>query len=349
MDRQQLRDRVQQLYSQYRAICILAFANGEQRKQLDATLAEIPKLSRRKLEVLHRDVDSELNRLVREFDIEDPAEIEKAFAEGLSDPTRRGDVVLVRAHFYRQFMPGLVRDLPGFDSLPPHATISIDALPTPTPPRPEVFLLEASLFEDMAALYNGILDAPAFETPEEKYGDQVGLKRKLALQRATIRAAFAVLEAYLNGLASDILSDKGESLSHSQQVRLMEWDAEAKRHMTLSLRQKLLQYPMMAIGAEHPPLDDRSCAEVREVLRLERLHRHAVVHPTPQWNHENPKAIDRESIHHHVDLESVTQVCDAIVSLIKRVDETIGHRYGEIAPWLADRDEHGRYPPNTFK
>lgn len=349
VDTEQLRAHVQQLYRQYRAVCIYAFAYGEERRVLDTTLAQVAELPRHQLEVLQEKVEAELARLAVDYEIDDLGGIEKTLAEGLSDPTQRGTVAFVRVDFYRQFMPGLAKDLRMLDRLPPHATVSIDALPvTKTTPRGEVFLLEAALFEDMTALYNDVLEAPEFETLPEAYDNPVSFKRKRALQRATIRAAFAVLEGYLNGLASDIMSDQQEKLSQAQWTQLMEWDAEAKKHKTLSLRQKILQYPKIAIGVKHPPLDDRKSAEVRDVLRFERLHRHAVVHPTPQWNHENPAAIDRESVHHQVDLETVTEVCDAIVGLIRRIDNVLGHRYGDVAWWLTDRDEGGRYPATTF-
>lgn len=349
VDTEQLRDHVQQLYRRYRAIHIYAFAYGEQRRQLDATLAQIAELPRQQLEVLQEDVEAELGRLAVEYEIDNVDEIEKTLADGLSDPTQRGTVVFVRVDFYRRLMPGLARKLRNFHSLPPHASVSIDALPnTKATPRGEVFLLEASLFEDMTALYNDVVDAPAFETLAEAYDDQVSFKRKRALQRATIRAAFAVLEGYLNGLASDIMSDQQEKLSQSQWTQLMEWDTEAKKRKTLSLRDKILQYPKIATGAKHPPLDDRKSREVRDVLKFERLQRHAVIHPTPQWNHANPTAIDRESVHHQVEVEAVTEVCDAIVGLIRRIDSVLGHRFGDVAWWLVDRDEGGRYPPNTF-
>ena len=133
--------------------------------------------------------------------------------------------------------------MPNFSELPPHARIGIP-YGTENKGKIEVFILEASLFEDMAALWNTSLESNnllKLEYSKERK------KQMRALLRATIKAAFNFIEGYLNSLALDILAT--QTVSPKYEILLTEWDKTKSRPVFLKLRDKLLQYPKLAIGA----------------------------------------------------------------------------------------------------
>ena len=102
--------------------------------------------------------------------------------------------------------------------IPPHARISVDYLGIGIeyPGGFEVRLLDASLFEDMCALFNNCrradLDCPR-ELPPGDIKRKIAAKYHAALKRATISSAFYFVEGYINCLASDFMHDHSDVLT----------------------------------------------------------------------------------------------------------------------------------------
>src|SRR5262249_30494498 len=100
------------------------------------------------------------------------------------------------AHYERVF--------PAFLALPPHGLVGIDIHGVRDNRSIETYLLEATLFEDMATLFNATLEEWD-ELESQPQPSKPGLKRLEALMRATAKAAFNLLEGYVNGIGYDIV------------------------------------------------------------------------------------------------------------------------------------------------
>ena len=119
-------------------------------------------------------------------------------------------------------------------NLPPHARISVDPLCIGRhyPGGFETRLLEASLFEDMCALFNQSHEFFAAIPRSNPSGDtvrKIAAKRHAALMRATVSSAFYFVEAYVNCLATDRVYKKAGQLSEKERTLLTEWDSSKNR------------------------------------------------------------------------------------------------------------------------
>lgn len=207
----------------------------------------------------------------------------------------------------------------------------------------EVFQLEVSLYEDMAALWNSALHA---NNLAERHGaSKLDVKNAGALLRATAKATFNLLEGYVNGLASDILLTK--SITDEERAKLQEWDSARSRARHLSLRDKLLQYPKIAIAASHPPIDDAATPSMRNVIQMEVKLRHALIHPRPEW-HLSDRVEFRERAFFELSLSDVGRLCDDVIDLIERIAGVVGNEYGDVSLWLFHRAPGGFFPESTF-
>ncbi|MDF1555568.1 MAG: hypothetical protein P1P84_21025 [Deferrisomatales bacterium] len=212
--------------------------------------------------------------------------------------------------------------------------------------RASFFLLEASLFEDMAALWNSTVGNPLPPTSVEALGSPLEVKRHFALLRSTLRAAFALLEGYLNGLAADIYLTRTD-LTQDELTSLTEWDATEERHKTLGFREKVHRYPRIAIASKHPPITESSSRALALLLEAQTRLRHAVIHPTPLGKTDNGVP-SREQVHHNLTQDEVADVCDAAIQLILDVSTAIEHRFGGVDWWLKPRAESGLFGNEVF-
>ena len=233
--------------------------------------------------------------------------------------------------------------------IPCHAFIGVDNTGQTYAQRSsgfEVRLIEASLFEDMCALFNLAAKSHARRTGVESTKER---KERSSLQRATIVAAFNTIEAYLNGIAFDFLELNEGPLHRSDESLLREWDAARQRPRYLSLRDKLLQYPKIIVGAEHPPIHDDNCSELKFVVESAKQFRDAIVHPSPA-PHALTGDLDKEVAVHNVDFETVTRIVDTTIALIRKVDRIVyGSNSDErLNNWLRDRSPDGTFADTVF-
>jgi len=235
------------------------------------------------------------------------------------------------------------RVLPIFSKLPLHARIIIDVFAINRERELETFQLEAALFEDMATLWNALLDAESFVNERHV----VGIKRRNALMRAVARAVFSLLEGMLNCIALDILIGRSSSLSQDDRDKLEERDSRREKSRLLSLRDKLLQYPRIALGNPHPPLQESNCPEMAFLLGKEETIRHALIHPTPLVR-DQENLFTRESAYLMLSTKDVGELCDSVISLIEKLLRTVGPDFGDAELWIHRRGENGRFPPECF-
>jgi len=181
--------------------------------------------------------------------------------------------------------------------------------------------------------------------PYEPNTDKQPFKQRLALTRATAKAAFNFVEGYLNGLATDVLIM--EVVSEQDRTKLSEWDDKTRRVRFLSLREKLLQYPKIAVNAPHPLLEEGNCREIKSIIKLEQQIRHSLIHPTPMFDSRRFEHC-REEAHSQLEMGSVADLCDCAVELVAKLNAAIGEKYGKVNHWLYRRNDEGKFPPEAF-
>jgi len=344
-----LRKKVELMYRKYRAIMI--FATGitqTERRKIDRSLNVLPTLTRREILVRIPELKKILDELTERYGVKGTLQQMENLINGKSTIPGETHLLLSKFDIQKHLFDHYERSLPIFSDLPAHARIGIDVFGIRKQQRKvEFVLLEASLFEDVAALWNNTLEVS--ELLRQACNDKPELiKRMTALKRATAKAVFNLIEGYLNGIALDILLI--HDTTPTEKIKLSEWDVESSRPRPLSLRDKLLQYPKIAIQAKHPPLDESNCQEMAKILELEQRIRHSLIHPKPEPEVEHGCSAYRirEMVYIQLSIDEVAELCDLSVDLIKQISKTIGEEFGKVDLWLHRRDKTGRFPEETF-
>ncbi len=336
-----LRSKAESLYRKYRAVLILTNSlSVEERQRMDKGLEKIQSMELDDLRARLPDIEKETTNVCKKYGvIGEFEELEKYIgAEGDQHPIK-----FLAKFGLEQLFSNYERRLPIFSDLPPHARIGIEYLGARDKNQIEIFILEASLFEDMAALWNATLEL--HEALNVNY--QKEKKKQLrAMTRATAKAAFNLLEGYLNSLALDILAT--QTPTPKQEVLLTEWNSETSKPKFLSFRDKLLQYPKIALGAEHPPLTESNCPEIGKIVELENNLRHSLIHPTPQASMQDTASY-REQTYLILSVDQVAELCDLVIDLVGKINVAINGMFGDASKlWLQRRDGTGYFSSDIF-
>ena len=336
------RRKAEDLYRKFRAILILTNRlDPIERMKIDYTLKSIPTASPKWIDSRIPELSKEVKRLSLVFGVIGSTSDMENYID--FDNDEKYPINFVPKYDMDQFFKNYERILPDYSGFPPHALIGIELEGVPNKNNIVVFILEASLFEDMAALWNATLDV----MEQAKAQNNIILhKQETAFKRATAKAAFNLLEGYLNGMALDILKTKRVSLK--DKAKLTEWDQDRERPKFLTLRDKLLQYPKIALGVTHPPLDESRCSYMAEVLDLEQSVRHALIHPTPKID-GRPEYGYRELVLFQLTVEEVGHLCDIVIELIFELHKITNGAFGRINNWLHRREPNGRFANNAFR
>lgn len=345
-ERSNLRKQAELAYRRYRAILVLtnALTAGE-RKRLDRAVEILPTLPRPQLHRQYLQIKGRLADLERHTGaIGTLAEYERLLAREGAPP---GTVLFlpkysIQDHLFTKYG----RTMPTFDLLPLHARIGLDTASISEVREPITwFLLEAKLFEDMALLWNTLLDSGP--EPLSKWGE--------VLSRSTVRAGFNFLEGYLNGLAEEVLKGPDRhSLTSRDLEKLLEWSAARNRPQRLSLRDKILQYPRVALRATVPPMAERKSEAMDLIVRQVRKLRHPLVHPAPSSSFEAPELEGmrdayREAVFFELRRDEVSELVDATIALVREIAALVGEAFGRIDLWLCARESTGRFPAKAFQ
>jgi hypothetical protein len=208
----------------------------------------------------------------------------------------------------------------------------------------ELYVLEARLFENMCALFNLAFDRQA-QLPYPRT-DKIELKTTIALELAVVSAAFQCLEAYLNGLAFDFVMRVGlDTLDAQTKALLTEWDYKADRQRFVSFRDKLLKYPRIVTGEDHPLLQENNCAALRILLENAKPLRDALTHASP-FDDPGSSANKLQAVF-QCSFEQIEEIVDAITSLISQI-ETAVFGSSVAVDWIRSRAESGRFPVEVF-
>jgi hypothetical protein len=337
-----VRERAESAYRKYRNILILTNTiTAQERRKIDAALSKLKTVSRADARRLFSEIQEHLRTVSHRYGVKATGgQLEKIIrAEDSDCPPQEGHYAQIAKFDLDQMFTRYDRVLPIYSKLPPHARIFVDVqgLRTSTGTA-EFFQLEASLFEDMAALWNATLEKNA-STSE----DVTAIKLWRALIRATAKAAFNFLEGYLNGLAIDIIST--QKVSPTEFSQLVEWDLKLNRSKPLSLRQKLLAYPRICLNKTHPVLDENNCPEIKKLLELEQIIRHALIHPNMRATEE----YWREEAYLSLSMSDVSSLCDMTIVFVRKISKAIKEKFGPVDRWLFDRKENGYFPEEAFR
>ena len=344
-----LRKKVELMYRKYRAILILAAGITQtERRKIDRFLKTLPTLTRRKIHEQLPELKKRLDGVSELYGAKGTLRQMESLINGNSTLPGESHLLLSKFDIQEKLFDHYERALPIFSDLPAHARIGIDVFGIRRQQRKvEFVLLEASLFEDVAALWNSTLEmSESLRTQRDPRPEFI--KRTNALKRATAKSVFNLIEGYLNGIALDIslLWDT----TPATRIKLKEWDTERSRPRPLSLRDKLLQYPKIALNAKHPPLDESNCKEMARILELETRIRHSLIHPKPEpeVGLGGSAYRIREMVYIQLSTDEVAELCDLAVGLIRQISDAIGEEFGKVHLWLHERDQSGRFPDETF-
>jgi len=324
---------------------IISLAGREGRTATARNRARIAQASEQELRRYIDQAQTHINERRSQFGIKaKPSEL-IAFLEA-SESAPPNQVYRPRIAEVRTFFDNYGKVWPDSTLLPAHARIIFDAHgngPDGEPIR-EVYILEASIYEDMAALWNLLqerLSKTHFElTPSEQ-------KIQTMLQRTTIVAAISFLEAYLNGLAFDHLAQHIDHITNKEKSDLSEWNLDMNRPQYLSIRDKILRYQCIILAVGHAPLQPTNCPELESLLNTADTIRNSLAHPAPHFNPRtgNP---DKEFAIYQISIETVKETVDSSIEVVKRLEELI---YGnpDRIPWLIGRTLDGLFPPEAFE
>ncbi|MGH9605418.1 MAG: hypothetical protein ACRD3N_06930 [Terracidiphilus sp.] len=341
------RNRFKRKYRTYRAILIVTNSlERAKRDRIERSLESIDSASARQLREIEREFDNAFNEMVRRYGvIANLSDMERLLDAG-------GEVVAIGERAYgclsKHELSKIFRHyenaFPIFPKLAPHARVGIDFHSfRESASQMEFFQLEAFLFEDLASLWNEAMRACS--AAEDPNSSKPQVKLASSLVRAAAKAAFNLLEGYLNGLACDILLIR--TVSQEEREKLEEWRNTAERAKFLALRDKLLQYPKIAIGAQHPPLQEDAVPSMARVLQLESDVRHALIHPRPQLD-GGAHAKVRESVFFEPLKPRVATLCDDVLELILKTARVVGPDFGDVELWLRLRGSNGLFPASSF-
>ncbi len=229
--------------------------------------------------------------------------------------------------------------MPEFANLPSHARIAFN-LGGSNSGTFEIYLLECIVYEEMCALDN--LWHQQSNTIKTGDTSKVQNKTYSALAHATTNAAVYFVEAFINGIACEYLLDHDVTDQKDSEL-LAEWDSKKDRARFVNLRDKLLQYPRIATGSEHPPITESNCVELKFLVDTAIAHRDALAHPSAK-----PAAdgLSKEDILLNPTDALVEQTVDSVIKLTRRLQSIV--RPTKSIKWLIGREQSGEFPGHVF-
>lgn len=340
----QLRQTALTLHREYEAILVLAHLVTP---EVDAQLAD------ERNAIMHgpepfvghaiRSLHEHLTNARRDFDITaSHRELVDFLKQVESGP--REQLAFTRKHDIGRLIPTYRKIAPRFDAYPEHAMIGFSRPSSPF----EVWILEATLYEDMAALFNQAYERKDLLNPDTTSKKE--LKTGFALNRATITSVFFFIESYLNGLAADHVLRNEARLTEEQKSLLTEWNEAQNRPRYLSLREKVLQYQRIILGVPHPVLQESNCPELAFILNSVGRLRDPVVHASAlDRSNATGSSVrsSKEAELFKIRFEDVVRVVDQAIVLVRKIEMAVKGNL-ERMWWLKERGEDGRFPDSAF-
>lgn len=336
---EKLRKKVRRLYDEYEAILILTnnvTASGK--KAFEYSKEAIGKCTRHQLQKLLAKIQEEIVDLRQYYGAKVSNEILLELAADVKQGKWETIKWVPKYEMYDVFAR-YDRVVPDLKNLPEHTYIGLDPGVFRGQQRTvELFLVEAKAFEDMCGLFNVCKDR--YSKMDMRRDSKMGVKTVGALCRATLNSAFYFIEAYLNGIAFDFVKKNEKGLDAEIKGTLMDWDFRRNRPRYLSLRDKILRYPRIILGVEHPPLQESNSPEVRIITdKLKKL-RDLIAHPSA-------RAADL-SVFFSFDIAELEEIVDSAISLVRRIEAMVGTNNSRCG-WLYNRNQDGFFPEKVFE
>ena len=238
--------------------------------------------------------------------------------------------------------------MPGTEKIPSHARIRFDFGDLEPRGHSEVRLLEATAYEDMAALCNLAL-CQSINSDGNCAGSFSRTNTKIlhALCRGMIATSVYFVEAYLNGIASDHLNSNDNALSPHERSVLRDWDEKRNRPCYLSIREKLIQYQRILLRAPHAPLQENNTPEIARFLQIVDQIRNPLAHPSPQSDVASGRP-EKELAYYAINLVTACDAVDCAVTLVAKLENRIFGNNDRIH-WLFSRGNDGFFPSKAFE
>ncbi len=260
--------------------------------------------------------------------------------------TLPGHVALPRVVEVRKFFHDYSMIFPNSKLWPAHARITFDyhgAGPNGDPDR-GIRILEATIYEDMSALWNLLNERAGDDNPKSMPRER---KTLYALRRATISTAVYFLEAYVNGLAFDFLADPKRTFTNEEKSVLSEWNFEKQQPRYLSLKDKILKFQRIILKTQHAPIQTNNSPSMEKILYLAEYFRNPLAHPDPHFKPISGKQ-DKELAIYDISIEHARDAVDSAVDLSMKLEELFHGDRCRI-PWLLPRTQAGCFPKEAFE
>ena len=350
--KERLRDEIVALEEEYRILLALAAQLGpESVRAYDVQMSRVTQASKAELESLRVDV----RKRVTDLKTECGAQLSRETLQWLRDQMHRaeetGELWYAPVQALRRLAPGVFGEGRRSTHTPWGGLQTVDFWGVLPVGHYESFFLEASLYEDMALHFNRAsrlsVETVQWVTTRQTLEGRTVLKELKASLRAAALDAVFTIEAYLNSIAFDHVCTN-QDVQQKDLGLLLERDMENDRPQHLQLREKIPKYPRIITGADHPPIQESNCAEVRRVVEAGKDLRDAIAHPSPWPEIRDPSKEGKLFRYFHVDLESVEQIVDDVVELIGRLEVEINGSRDRLG-WLMKRGKDGLFPDEVFR
>jgi hypothetical protein len=171
-------------------------------------------------------------------------------------------------------------------------------------------------------------------------------KTAFALFRAAISSAFFFVESYINGVAFHYLASAGSASDQKTKDYLSEWDSVRKRPRFNKTRDKLVHYPRIVLGVDHPPLQENNCPELAFIVTKAKQLRDSIVHASPTSDPESLLPEKEEAVY-SLGFVDVEETVDSAIELVSKV-ETLVHGSTKFITWLKRRGPDGLFSEEVF-
>lgn len=337
---------LQQLREAVATLWIVTPPDQAEIRRLNDYKNHIKRATKKQLQCIILQIEANIKKIRATHRITAPASTLLALLE-MMDTAPPGKSTLLPLYVWGSLFKGGKYPFEGMDACPVHARIALDSsgLLYTHSRHPEVYLLEATMFEDMASLFN--LAKREYEAAKGSTAGKRVIKRRNALCRSATMAAIHFVESYVNGIAVDYVVTHEPGLDPTTKSVLLDWDFGQNRPRYLSLRDKILQYQRIILGVPHAPLQETNSPEMKTIVETAKLIRDAIAHPSPALD---PKTMEpeKERTVLGLDVPQTETVVDGAVALVRRLEETIHGSLKQVL-WLYDRTAEGVFPDAAFQ
>ena len=341
-----LRLKAAKIYKEYQAIYgIINAATVQIRKNFGSSAKTISSLNKNGLHDFITKIKGEISKLRKHYGVKVPnSTILELVEKAKSVPKKK--LLLIPKYILNDIFSRYSNVIPGFNEFPNHMRIGLDlGVFRKKQGSVELYLLEAIIFENMCALFNLLKRYQSKKLKDD--APKKDIKTYNALQKSTVVFAFFFVESYLNGIAFDFYSKNENLLDDKTKTLLTEWDSDKKRRLNLSLREKILKYPRIIKGLEHPPVQESNSVEFDFIVNKAKLFRDSIVHASPKCDLKNYDPV-KEKLFFDMNIDDVEQTVDHSIRLVERIEKEINGTTDRLW-WLCKRSCNGSFPESVFK